>query len=112
MEINAHELELVQATIKSAEEGIRKHGSVVRLVKSRDFKAVVEKAYFDDYAASLVAQLEYADTEKEERDIITAMKGISAFRGFLQALVAQGTQAEKVLADNRLLERELQAGGE
>lgn len=98
---NESEIKHIELGIEDAKESIALKDAFLRLKENKDFKAVIDTAYFENEPTRLAFLT--ADPSQFGSDEQAALQrqiaGIGALRMFLMSVMHQGNMAEKAMAD-------------
>lgn len=102
-------LEEVEIQIDIAKEMIALRDSYFKLSTNRNFKNVIEKAYFKEEAARLVmAKSSFLDAE-QQANVDNMIYGIGALANFFDMIVRRGNEMEQALEDHQSTREEILA---
>lgn len=105
------QIETLEISIEQAKEAIKEMQAVYRLTKNPDFKAIVEKGYFENNASRLV--LLRADpsmqNDTDQKQILKDIDGIGSFRQYLSTIIHFGRIAEESVKADEITREELLA---
>jgi len=95
--MSEHDLQVVEVSIEQAKKAIKLGDSVDRLLKSRDFKAVITEGYFEQEAIRLVHAKAHPemDNPNSQASIIGQMDSIGHLYAHLNLLRGLAQQARK-----------------
>lgn len=110
----SHNIETIELTIEQAKKSIDLMKRMERLYKNRDFKAIFEDDYFDNYTRNTVYLLSDPNMqgEAEQADLLKDLEAIGRVRTYLGSIFQKGRLAEKTLKDSEVTLEELRAEGE
>lgn len=95
-------VEAIELSIEHAKKAVNKMHSLERLLKNRDFKAVIGEGYFKDAAIEMVAAKALPNTQSEamQAQIIKDIDAIGSLQKYLNLVNQFGRQAEKAIVDH------------
>lgn len=94
------DLEEVEVQISVAKEIIALRDSYIKLSKNRNFKDVIEKAYFKEEAARLVMAKSAPIGEEAQKNIDNMIYGIGSLAMFFDQIVRRGNEMEQAMNDH------------
>lgn len=96
-----YDIETIEVSMDHAKTMLDLKKSLDKLLKNRDFKAVIMDGYFEKEAQRLVfLKSEYTmQSEENQREIIKQIDSIGSLRQYFNMVRALGQQAEKSMED-------------
>ena len=109
---NEAEIKHIELSIEDAKESVALRDAFLRLKENKDFKAIIDKAYFEHEPtrlAFLTADPSQFGTN-EQAAIQRQIAGIGSLRMFLISLMHQGNMAEKAIESHEERLEEIHSG--
>ncbi len=103
------DLQEIELNIDTAKKMVKESDAIDRLMKNRDFKAVITEGYFKEYAAILVQRkaMPGMQDEDSQKDINDSITGIGQLQQFLFTKRMQGKQIGNELTEMENVREEL-----
>tara|TARA_B110000238_G_scaffold187935_1_gene218486 strand:- start:644 stop:976 length:333 start_codon:yes stop_codon:yes gene_type:complete len=103
------EIEQIEVSIEAARKDVAKMDGLLRLIKNKDFQAIVDTGYFVDEASRLVViraepSMQDDSVQKTINDGITA---VGHFRQYLNTVMQLGRMAEQGIKEDEETRQEL-----
>jgi hypothetical protein len=111
--MSAHDIEEIELSIEHSKKLIARKQSLQKLIKNRDFKAIITEGYFEQEAQRLVLMKAEPSMQNEEaqKEILRQIDAIGSLRQYFMMINALGNNAEKALEDHEETLSELMAEG-
>ena len=105
------QLEQIEISDKQAKEMVSKMESLLRLVKNRDFKKVIEEGYFEKEASRIVLLKGDPEmqSEADQRTLDNMIIAVGGLRQYLSSTMQIGRMAQRDLAANAEAREEMLA---
>lgn len=102
-------LQEIELNIDTAKKMVKEADAIDRLMKNRDFKAIITEGYFKEYASILVQRkaMPGMQIDSEQKDIDDSITGIGQLQQFLFTKRMQGKQVAKDLNEMESVREEL-----
>lgn len=99
---NQSQLEQVELTIEAANKAIKLKKSLDRLIKNRDFRAIIDEGYLKDEAVRLVhLKADFNMASEDNQDFVNrGIDSIGSLRGYFSKILQQGAGAEAALQEH------------
>lgn len=109
--MSSQDAQEIEVNITELQKAIAVADALERLHSNKDFKEIIVKGYLTDEAVRLVHLKGAAAMQRPEaqKDILTAIDGISALMNYFRKLYHQAEIAEKSIEANRAELAELEA---
>jgi hypothetical protein len=104
-----NQIEQIEVSLEDAKQAVALRDAVLRLEKNRDFKKLIEQGYLTEEAVRLTHLLAHPAMAERQDDLITDLKGISAFKAYIHQIMATGNMAEVSLKEHEEALDELRA---
>jgi len=105
------EIEQIEISIDSARKDVEKMDGLLRLIKNKDFKSLIDDGYFVDEASRLV--ILRADPSMQEdrvqKNIDDSITAVGHFRQYLNTVMQIGRMAEQGIKEDEETRQELLA---
>lgn len=95
------DIQNLEISIEEAKSVIKLRDQAERLIKNRDYKAVIEDAYFEDYVkntALMLSEVKFTNPEMY-KDLIEELEAVGRVRGFIRSIFQKASMAEKTIND-------------
>lgn len=105
------QLQQIEVTIEEAKSVIKLKDAYVRLLNNDDFKAVIQKGYFEDESVRCVLMrgMPNFDSEDAQKKILRDIDGIGTLRQFFISLQKKAMMSENAIAANAEAREEILA---
>lgn len=107
------DLDTIELSIKHAKKNVEMMKSLEKLMKNRDFKAVIAEGYFEKEPVRLTMLKANPEMQSEEDQaaIIKQLDAIGSLRHYFVAINQIGRMSEKAIIDDEEMREELLSEG-